>query len=30
MWGELSMEEFLIGEENFHDRGAGFLAFFKK
>ena len=28
--GELSMEEFFIGEENFHEGGAGFLSIFFK
>jgi len=24
MWGKLSMEEFVMGEENFHEGGAAF------
>ena len=33
MWGRLSMEEFVMGEENIHEGGGGgqdFLALFKK
>ena len=30
MGEDLSMEEFVLGEENFHEGGAGFLALFKK
>ena len=30
MLGELFIEEFVMGEENFHDGSAGFLALFKK
>ena len=26
IWGELSMEEFVIGEENFHEKAQNFLA----
>ena len=29
-WGELSMEEFVMGEENFMKGVQDFLAFFKK
>ena len=28
--GEISMEEFLMGEENFHEGGTGFLSIFKE
>ena len=30
MWGKLSMEEFLMGEENFYERGAAFSSIIKK
>ena len=30
LWGELSMEEFVMGEVNFHERGAGFFSIFLK
>ena len=30
MGGEISMEEFLKGEENFHEGGAGFFSIFLK
>ena len=26
--GDLSLEEFVMGEENFHERGAGFSTIF--
>ena len=29
-WEDFSMEEFVMGGENFHEGGAGFLAFFLK
>ena len=29
-YGDLSMEEFIIGEENFHEGGAGFSSIIKK
>ena len=25
MWGKISMEEFVMGEEDFHDGGAAFF-----
>ena len=28
MWGELPMEEFLMGEEKSHEGGAGFFSIF--
>ena len=28
--GELSMEEFVMGKENFHEGGAGFVSIFLK
>ena len=30
MLGELSLEEFVVGEENFHDGSAGFSSIIKK
>ena len=30
MRGDLSMEEFLMGEEIFHEGGAGFFSIFSK
>ena len=30
MWGKLSMEEFVMGEEDFHEGAQHFLALFKK
>ena len=30
MWEDLSMEEFVMGEENFNKRGAGFSSIIKK
>ena len=29
-WGDPSMEEFFLGEENFHEGGAGFSIIIKK
>ena len=30
MRGELSMEEFVMGKENFHEGGVGFFSIFLK
>ena len=30
MLGELSLEEFIMGEENFHEGSAGFSSIIKK
>ena len=30
MFGELSIEEFVMGEENFHEGSAGFSSIIKK
>ena len=30
MWGKLSMEDFFIGEESFHEGGAGFSSIILK
>ena len=30
MLGELSLEEFVVGAENFHDGSAGFINIIKK
>ena len=29
-WEDISMEEFIMREDNFHEGGAGLLALFKK